>query len=129
MANPKALRTTIPSQLRRCSGFHPHILAASQIRQRYDYYLFNSLSNVSGQLILFTHPIRTMTGRIINVGSLAGGHNDPEPGLSIYSGTKHAVEGLSEALRFELARVGVEVSLIQPDGSFLDKCLFDQHHK
>ena len=68
-------------------------------------------------------------GRIINVGSLAGGHNDPEPGLSIYSGTKHAVEGLSEALRFELARVGVDVSLIQPDGSFLDKCLFDQHHK
>lgn len=63
------------------------------------------------------------------MGSLAGGHNDPEPGLSIYSGTKHAVEGLSEALRFELARVGVDVSLIQPDGSFLDKCLFDQHHK
>jgi short-subunit dehydrogenase len=77
--------------------------------------------------IIHTHHIRT--GRIINVGSLAGGHNDPEPGLSIYSGTKHAVEGLSEALRFELARVGVDVSLIQPDGSFLDRCLFDQHHK
>lgn len=78
-------------------------------------------------MLIHTHHIRT--GRIINVGSLAGGHNDPEPGLSIYSGTKHAVEGLSEALRFELARVGVDVSLIQPDGSFLDRCLFDQHHK
>ncbi|KAI9562381.1 hypothetical protein GHT06_013346 [Daphnia sinensis] len=78
---------------------------------------------------IFLPLLKSGGGRIINVGSLAGGHNDPEPGLSIYSGTKHAVEGLSEALRFELARVGVDVSLVQPDSSFLDKCLFDQHHK
>lgn len=68
-------------------------------------------------------------GRIINVGSLAGERNNPEPGFSMYSGTKHAIDGLSEALRFELIRHGVQVSVVQPDVTFLDQCLLDQHHK
>lgn len=69
------------------------------------------------------------SGRIVNVGNLAGERNNPEPGLSIYSGTKHAVEGLSEALRFELARYGVDVTVVQPDASFMDSCLLDQHYR
>lgn len=46
----------------------------------------------------------------------------------MYSGTKFAVEGLSEALRFELARFGISVSVVQPDISFLDNCLLEEHH-
>ena len=60
---------------------------------------------------------------------MAGERNNPEPGFSMYSGTKHAIDGLSEALRFELIRHGVEVSVVQPDVAFLDQCLLDQHHK
>ena len=68
-------------------------------------------------------------GRIINVGSLAGQRSYPEPGLSMYSSTKHAIEGLSEALRFELARHGVDVSLIQPDVTLFEKYLLERHHR
>lgn len=73
--------------------------------------------------------LKSGRGRIINVGSMAGERNNPEPGFSMYSGTKHAIDGLSEALRFELIRHGVEVSVVQPDVAFLDQCLLDQHHK
>lgn len=83
---------------------------------------------LSGRVPKIWHCLSS-TGRIINVGSLAGERNNPEPGLSIYSGTKHAIEGLSEALRYELSRHGVDVTVVQPDVAFLENCLLDQHHK
>lgn len=51
-------------------------------------------------------------GRIINVGSLAGMVGVPFH--AHYSGTKFALEGLSEALRLEVRSFGVHVSLIEP---------------
>lgn len=60
-------------------------------------------------------------GRVINVSSLAG-----ETGLpmnSLYSASKFALEGLTEALRRELAPHGVKVAMVQPGGfrtRFLD---------
>ena len=54
-------------------------------------------------------------GRIINVSSIAGRLG--EPGMSAYCASKWAVEGLSEAVRFELLRDGVFVVLVEP-GSF-----------
>lgn len=36
------------------------------------------------------------------------------PGLAVYSGTKFFVEGLSQAMRSELADKGVRITCIQP---------------
>lgn len=51
------------------------------------------------------------SGRIINVGSLGGAMGLPFQGL--YSASKFAIEGLTESLRHEVARYGIEVTVIQ----------------
>jgi NAD(P)-dependent dehydrogenase (short-subunit alcohol dehydrogenase family) len=51
-------------------------------------------------------------GVIVNVGSLAGRIGMPFQG--VYSATKFALEGLTEALRQEVVGFGVRVSLIAP---------------
>jgi NAD(P)-dependent dehydrogenase (short-subunit alcohol dehydrogenase family) len=52
------------------------------------------------------------TGRIVNVTSLAGLLSVPFHGH--YSAAKFALEGLSEALRMEVARFGIHVSVVEP---------------
>jgi NAD(P)-dependent dehydrogenase (short-subunit alcohol dehydrogenase family) len=51
-------------------------------------------------------------GRIVNVGSMGG--KLTFPGGGIYHATKHAVEAISDALRFEVAGFGIQVALIEP---------------
>lgn len=51
-------------------------------------------------------------GRIVNVGSMGG--RLTFPGAAFYHATKHAVEALTDALRYEVKPFGVRVSLIQP---------------
>lgn len=51
-------------------------------------------------------------GRIVNIGSVAGRIAVPFQG--VYASSKHAVEGLSDALRRELRPHGVKVSVIRP---------------
>lgn len=53
-------------------------------------------------------------GRIVNVSSIYGRTTTPLTGW--YQGAKHAIEGLSDALRMEVAGVGVKVVLIEPGG-------------
>ncbi|APR81963.1 3-oxoacyl-[acyl-carrier protein] reductase [Minicystis rosea] len=57
----------------------------------------------------------TQRGRIINVSSLSG--RVAFPLLSAYAATKHAVEGFSESLRWELEPFGIDVCLVEP-GTF-----------
>jgi NAD(P)-dependent dehydrogenase (short-subunit alcohol dehydrogenase family) len=52
------------------------------------------------------------TGHIVNIASQAG--KGGVPGIATYSATKHAVVGLSEAIRTELRGSGVEVSCVMP---------------
>jgi short-subunit dehydrogenase len=52
------------------------------------------------------------TGHIVNVASSAG--KAGVPGIATYAATKHAVVGLSEAVRHELRGSGVEVSVVMP---------------
>lgn len=54
------------------------------------------------------------SGVIINVSSVGGRMTFPLG--SLYHGSKWAVEGLSEALHFELAALGIRVKLIEPGG-------------
>ena len=51
-------------------------------------------------------------GRIVNVSSMGG--KLTFPGGGAYHATKYAVEALSDALRFEVAGFGVDVSIIEP---------------
>ena len=51
-------------------------------------------------------------GRIVNLSSVFG--RFAVPGGAFYDATKHAVGGLSEALRLELAPFGIQVVLIEP---------------
>jgi short-subunit dehydrogenase len=51
-------------------------------------------------------------GRIINIGSVLGFL--PMPYMALYSATKHAVAGYSEALDHELRTLGIRVSLVEP---------------
>jgi NAD(P)-dependent dehydrogenase (short-subunit alcohol dehydrogenase family) len=51
-------------------------------------------------------------GRIVNVSSMGG--KLVFPGGGVYHATKHAVEALSDALRFEVAGFGIDVVVIEP---------------
>lgn len=52
------------------------------------------------------------SGWIVNIASQVG--KTALPGIATYSGTKHAVVGLSEAVRAELRGSGVEISCVMP---------------
>jgi short-subunit dehydrogenase len=51
-------------------------------------------------------------GRIVNISSIAG--RWVSPGSGWYGASKHALEALSDALRLEVHRFGVQVVLIEP---------------
>lgn len=53
-------------------------------------------------------------GRIVNVSSIAGLATSPFAGH--YSGAKHALEALTDALRVEVADAGIKVVLVEPGG-------------
>ena len=62
------------------------------------------------------------SGTIVNVSSVAG--RISTPGMGVYSGSKFAMEGLSDALRGEVGEYGVDVVLVEPgpvDTSFTDR--------
>jgi NAD(P)-dependent dehydrogenase (short-subunit alcohol dehydrogenase family) len=52
------------------------------------------------------------SGRIVNISSIGG--KLVFPGGGVYHATKHAVEAISDALRFEVAGFGVQVVVIEP---------------
>ncbi len=51
-------------------------------------------------------------GKIVNVGSMGG--KLTLPGGGFYHATKHALEAISDALRFEVRGFGVDVTLVEP---------------
>lgn len=55
---------------------------------------------------------RQGAGRIVNISSMGG--KVTLPGGGYYHATKHAVEALSDALRFEVRPFGVHVSVVEP---------------
>jgi NAD(P)-dependent dehydrogenase (short-subunit alcohol dehydrogenase family) len=55
---------------------------------------------------------RAGSGRIVNLSSMGG--KLTFPGGGIYHATKHAVEALSDALRFEVREFGIDVVVLEP---------------
>lgn len=78
-------------------------------RRQFDVNVFGAVRLI--QLVL---PImrRQHSGRIINTSSIAGKVYEPLSGW--YMGTKHALEGISDSLRTEVAPFGIDVVLIEP---------------
>lgn len=73
-------------------------------------------TNFAGQIRVAQAVLPTMreqgSGKIINVSSLAG--RIVGPMLGLYAASKWAVEAMSEALRYEVSRWGVEVTILEP---------------
>ncbi|WP_426482176.1 SDR family oxidoreductase [Chryseobacterium sp. R2ACT005] len=72
--------------------------------------------NVIGTLLVAKNIIPIMRkqgeGTIINISSMGGKISFPLG--TLYHGSKFAVEGLSEALSFELEAIGIQVKMIEP---------------
>ena len=58
------------------------------------------------------------TGRIINIGSLAGRRGYPEQGA--YCASKHALVGLTKVLAIETQGYGIRVNMVSPGGVMTD---------
>jgi NAD(P)-dependent dehydrogenase (short-subunit alcohol dehydrogenase family) len=73
-------------------------------------------TNVLGTVLSLKHEMRVMAaqghGSIINLSSTMG--HKGAPGASIYTASKHAVEGLTKAAALEGAGYGVRVNAIAP---------------
>jgi NAD(P)-dependent dehydrogenase (short-subunit alcohol dehydrogenase family) len=80
---------------------------------------------VNGAYAALPHLKAINGSRLINVASVAGIVGSP--GLAVYSATKHAVRGLSEALDAEWTRHGVDVACVMP--FFVETPLLDAGSK
>jgi NAD(P)-dependent dehydrogenase (short-subunit alcohol dehydrogenase family) len=73
-------------------------------------------TNVFGLLTvtraILPHMRHARSGRILNISSIGGYRG--AAGFGVYSSTKFAVEGLSEALHDELSPLGIHVTVVEP---------------
>ncbi|MCY1127664.1 SDR family oxidoreductase [Frigidibacter sp. RF13] len=83
--------------------------SAERIRRQFD-------TNVIGLLevtkAVLPHMRSNQSGTIVNVSSIGGQITFPLG--TLYHGTKFAVEGLSEALHYELEPLGIRVRIVEP---------------
>ncbi len=80
-----------------------------RIREQFETNVFGLLATTKAILPIFR---AKHDGMIINLSSVAGKITFPL--ATLYCGTKFAVEGISEAMTFELAPLGVKVKLVEP---------------
>ncbi len=82
-----------------------------QFHQQFQTNVFGVVSTMQAVLPLFQQQGQ---GTIINVASIGGRIGFPM--TAAYHGTKWAVEGLSEAMRYELEPFGIRIKIIEPSG-------------
>lgn len=81
------------------------------IRRQFD---VNVLGLLATTQAILPHLRANRSGTIVNISSIGGRMAFPLG--TLYHGTKFAVEGLSEALQYELGAFGVRVKLVEPGG-------------
>jgi NAD(P)-dependent dehydrogenase (short-subunit alcohol dehydrogenase family) len=73
-------------------------------------------TNVLGTLLSMNHELRVMQaqwhGCIVNLSSTTG--SKAAPGASVYTASKHAVEGMTKSAALEVAGTGVRVNVVAP---------------
>ena len=80
-----------------------------QIRQQFETNVFGVI-NVTREALPILREQKN--GHIVNIGSVVG--FAAMPSLGIYSASKFALEGLSEALAAEVAPLGIKTTLVEP---------------
>lgn len=124
VTNPRSLERTVDEVDRLTDGYGVDILvnnagfgqfgpietiSDADVRSQFDTNVFGLLAVTRA----FLPQMRQRgSGRIINVSSLAG--RIATPLMGVYNATKFAVEALTDALRTEVAHLGIHVVLIQP---------------
>jgi NAD(P)-dependent dehydrogenase (short-subunit alcohol dehydrogenase family) len=83
--------------------------SAEEVERLYSTNVFGLL-NVTRAVLPYMRAQRA--GRVLNISSIGGYRG--APGFGVYSSTKFAVEGLSEALHGELAPLGIHVTVVEP---------------
>ncbi|MBT8215902.1 MAG: SDR family oxidoreductase [Acidimicrobiia bacterium] len=81
------------------------------LRRQFDVNLFGLVETIQAVLPVMR---AQRSGTIVNVSSVGGRITYPLG--SLYHGSKWAVEGLSEAMHYELAPLGIRVKLVEPGG-------------
>lgn len=84
-------------------------LSLEEIKNQYDTNFYGIIRTSQAVLQLMR---KQRSGRIINISSGLGLFGFP--GMSAYSSTKFALEGLSESMAYELDQFGIKVILIEP---------------
>jgi NAD(P)-dependent dehydrogenase (short-subunit alcohol dehydrogenase family) len=73
-------------------------------------------TNVLGLILSMKHEVRAMQaqggGSIVNISSTYG--HEGAAGASIYTGSKHAVEGITKSVALEAAKSGIRVNGVAP---------------
>ena len=82
---------------------------AAATRRQFDVNVFGV---VNGMRLALPRLLRRPEGHLVNVASSAG--KIAPPGIATYTATKHAVVGLTEAVRAEHAGSGLEFSIVMP---------------
>lgn len=80
-----------------------------QVRAQFD---TNVLGTINTIRIALPHFRENKGGKIVNIASMLG--RITLPFMSIYAASKHAVEGLSEDLYYELKDFNIQVKVIEP---------------
>ena len=86
-------------------------VTSEQLERQFQTNVFGLVSTIQTVLPIMR---RQGSGTIVNVASIGG--RLAFPLASSYHATKWAVEGLSEALRYELRRFNIRVKIIEPGG-------------
>jgi NAD(P)-dependent dehydrogenase (short-subunit alcohol dehydrogenase family) len=89
-------------------------LAASEFRRQMDVNVIGPViaTQAFGPLLGSDPALKGPKGRIVMISSVAGKSGNPL--MSAYSASKHAIEGLSEALRREMMLFGIDVIIVAP---------------
>jgi NAD(P)-dependent dehydrogenase (short-subunit alcohol dehydrogenase family) len=83
----------------------------NKVRRQFDVNVLGVLATTQAVLPHFREQRR---GTVVNISSVGGRVTFPLG--TLYHGTKFAVEGLSEALHYELAALGIRVKIVEPGG-------------
>lgn len=83
-------------------------LPVDDLRRQFEVNVFGQIAVTQAMLPM----LKRARGRVVNIGSTSGFLSGPMMGP--YAGSKHAMEALNDALRFELRPFGIHVSILQP---------------
>ena len=83
----------------------------ARVRNNYEVNVFSTLAMIQG---FAPQMVQRGKGKIVTVTSMGG--LNTVPFVAIYTSTKHALEGMIEGLKTELAGTGVEICTVNPGG-------------